>query len=126
VEALHDVPKEIKIILVEISQVSAFFDVFQTLGLDSESQFRSLFDDKKPDQNPILGCRQDLVELSKLLGENLTEEALQSSNQSKRQKIATAWGKLAWPLKRTAALGLLEQIARHKATLTLLISCDIK
>ncbi|KAI3316746.1 hypothetical protein HD806DRAFT_527622 [Xylariaceae sp. AK1471] len=104
VEALRDVPTEIKIILVEISQVSAFFGVFQNLDISSESQFLSRLDTRRPHQNPVVGCEHDLTELCKLLGENLTNEALQSSSKSRRQKLATVWEKLAWPLKRTTAL----------------------
>jgi len=65
-------------------------------------------------QVPLEGCKQALKALEDLFPPQST-----SPVKGKRQRITLSLVTLAWPFKRDKALRLLQEIGRHKSTLSL-------
>ena len=113
---VQDAPIDLRAILIEVGSVKC---VLETLDLLASSQnnndalvvLQSL--NKRPD-GPLEGCREALKGL-----EALFPPQAQSPVQGKRQRIALSLASLAWPFKRDRACKLLDEIARHKATISL-------
>lgn len=118
IETIEDAPKDIRMILGEVSSLQAILD--STKGSDPHSSsvstlVRGLFGER----GPIEACYRCLSELEALLPAKAYQR--QGGN---RHRITIA--DLSWTLKKSKARKLLAEISHHKATLLLAISGDIR
>ena len=121
IESLRDVPSSLRAMLVEISSLKTIcenMDFLITCGSTPSSISNMLF----AKHGPIESCKDALFGLEKLLPSasvRAPEEPL-----SKKRKMAKAYDTLAWPLKEGKAKKYLEEITRHKETLSLSIAAE--
>ncbi|KAK4231120.1 hypothetical protein QBC38DRAFT_258954 [Podospora fimiseda] len=117
IEAARDAPSDLRLILVEISTLRAVLDNLEflascNLGPPNASNFETL-------KGSILGCRQAMTELQKMLP--VTVGSSPESKQSKPKMIMSA---LAWPMKQAKAMKLLDEITKYKNTMTLAMTTE--
>ncbi|KAI9773868.1 MAG: hypothetical protein M1840_006094 [Geoglossum simile] len=124
IEAVHDAPRDLHVIRIEVSTLKA---VFESLKLLQDSEYTLSKNLKKLGEKDgaVEGCRRAVLELGKLL-----DPTPQSTNNGKRRRIQATLSSLAWPFKESKAKKLLDEISRYKITITLSLSaeqaCDVK
>lgn len=112
ITGVSDAPTELRAILIEVGSVKCVLEVVELLD-PSRGRGDSIGILEKL-QTPLEGCKQALKSLEDLFPPQST-----SPVKGKRQKIALSLTSLAWPFKRDKALRLLDEIGRHKSTLSL-------
>jgi hypothetical protein len=65
-------------------------------------------------QKPLAGCKEAMKKL-----EGLFPPQSESPVKGRRKRLALSLTTLGWPFKRDKALKLLEEIGRHKSTISL-------
>ncbi|KAL9948597.1 hypothetical protein ACHAQF_006016 [Verticillium nonalfalfae] len=124
VENVKDARADFRKLLIEITSVGNAVDILKFLieyDPDFESdQLLSL----SGESGSIAGCLDALTKLEAMLppSEDIDSGNSCPSMKSRMKNIAT---RLAWPLKKTRAMGLLDDIMRHKATIKLAMIGDI-
>ncbi|KAK2008237.1 hypothetical protein LZ32DRAFT_609590 [Colletotrichum eremochloae] len=121
IESVQDAPSDLRIILIEISAVKMILENVKFL-LDCEKEKSTMFDALSGPSGPIEGCRIAADELLGLLPSNQAQG--KGRDKSKRRRVQVTIETLAWPLKETKARKLLEDIARHKDTISFALSTD--
>ncbi|KAH8810718.1 hypothetical protein F5884DRAFT_830691 [Xylogone sp. PMI_703] len=126
IETVCDTPHDLRIILIEISSLKAILENINFLvRADPNCVFEATRNLGKPN-GALAACRGSLAELEKLFpadhAERKDQEAL--SKGQKRRKVAQTLTALAWPLKEGRARKLLDEITRHKTTITLALSTE--
>jgi hypothetical protein len=117
IEAVQEVPRDLHVILIEISTLKA---VFESLKFVQGSENAVPYNLQNLGHNgAIEGCRNTVSELEKLL-----EPDPKRNSKGKRQKVQAALNTLAWPLKENRAKKLLDDISRFKITITLALSSE--
>ncbi|KAK0721765.1 hypothetical protein B0T26DRAFT_192499 [Lasiosphaeria miniovina] len=116
-EAIQDVPADLRTMLVEISTLKGLFDSLHilidtvTLSQDSDSL-----------QAPVNACRQVLSDLEELLD----SKGIQGlSSNGARTSMSTAWAALAWPRKKSRAKTMMGQLDIYRSTINLVLTADI-
>jgi hypothetical protein len=124
IEGMHDAPKDLRHILIEISSLKGLFEPLKVLvGIDEES---AELDAQL--QAPVAGCLKAVQELDLLIGAPTLDEDEDAEQQegraskSKRRKVVNLTLQLAWPLKQNRAKRLLDLLAVYKSTINLLLS----
>ena len=130
IENVKDARQDFRQILREASSVAAALNSLRFLvesdpDFECDSDLDELFE---PSVGAVSGCEIALKRLLQLIPEPRTDkEPFNSSTQSStlKQKAKDAATRLAWPLKKSKALGLLDEISRHKETISLIILGDV-
>lgn len=126
--ARGDAPKDLKLVLVETSSLKSTLeslDFLLTTGTDSGDDATEL---ARHISDPINACRSSIAELLDIFPANLLQNAdteRSSSVVGNRERAARLLNALAWPLKRSKALALLDRIARYRDTIHLGLSVEI-
>ncbi len=116
IQAIKDAPKDMQIIIGEVTSLKAILESFKAVDLhvNTIKLVPSLFET----MGPVEACRRCLLTLQSLLPKDNPEVS-----QGKLRKIIIA--DLAWPLKQSKARKLLAEISGHKSTLLLAITGDV-
>ncbi|KAK1589947.1 uncharacterized protein LY79DRAFT_556154 [Colletotrichum navitas] len=120
IESVQDAPSDLRVILVETSAVKTILENVEFLLKCDNGQ--SMFDGLSGGSGPIEGCRKAITDLLGLLPSKQHQKKVHG--KSKRQCIQLTLETIAWPLKETKARKLLEDIARHKGTITFALTTD--
>jgi hypothetical protein len=116
IEAIKDGPKDMQMIIGEVTSLRAIIESFSAVDLHANTikLVPSLFEVT----GPIEACRRCLSTLQGLLPADIPEVS-----RGKLRKITFA--ELAWPAKQSKARKLLAEISGHKSTLLLAITGDM-
>jgi hypothetical protein len=116
IQAIKDAPKDMLIIIGEMTSLKAILESFRAVDLhvNTIKLVPSLFET----MGPVEACRRCLLTLQSLLPQDNPE-----ISQGKPRKITIA--DLTWPLKQSKARKLLAEISGHKSTLLLAITGDM-
>jgi len=116
IETIKDAPKDIQMILGEVTSLRAVVDSLSAAELHDTTVklIPSLFEK----MGPVEACRSCLSAL-----EGLLPTVAYQASSNRRYTINMM--ELAWPLKESKARKLLAEISLHKSTLLLAISGDI-
>jgi hypothetical protein len=116
IEAIKDAPKDMQIIIGEVTSLKAIIESFSAVDLHANTikLVPSLFEAT----GPVEACRRCLSALQRLLPVDIPEVS-----KGKLRKITFA--ELAWPMKQSRARKLLAEISGHKSTLLLAITGDM-
>jgi len=118
IEAIHDCPRDIRAILIEVSSLKAIFENLDfLLKLDATPE-PILLRQLSGDDGLIEGCRKSLSDLEILLPSGVR------TARGKRRKIIAASQHLAWLLRETTARKLMGDISRYKANIALALTFD--
>ncbi|PNH47467.1 hypothetical protein VD0004_g834 [Verticillium dahliae] len=124
VESVQDARADFRKLLIEITSVGNAVDILQFL-IDHDPDFESdQLLSLSGESGSIAGCLDALTQLKTMLPppEDIDSGNSRLSMKSRMKNIAT---RLAWPLKKTRAMGLLGDIMKHKATIQLVMIGDI-
>lgn len=111
---------DLRNILIEVGGVKCTLEVLELLCTrDHNGELPIILTRLEKMGNPIEGCRQALAALEKLL----PTDAVDCPTEGKRRKL-DVYTQMAWPLKRTKVQTLLEDIGRHKATISLALTTE--
>ncbi|KAG7130720.1 hypothetical protein HYQ45_010517 [Verticillium longisporum] len=111
-------------LLIEITSVGNAIDILQFL-IDNDPDFESdQLSTLSGESGSIAGCLDALKQLEAMLPppEDNVSSSSRLSMKSRMRDIAT---RLTWPSKKTRAMGLLDDIMKHKATIQLVMTGDI-
>lgn len=117
ISSVRDAPKDLRTIMVEIQSLQAIVRV-----MDLTSSQSTRVDDGLG--APLEACRASLKELSDLLDHQTTQSSPQVGPPAKKSKTLPTLSSLAWPLKHRRVKALMEDISRHKATITLSLTAN--
>lgn len=118
IEAIHDCPRDIRVILVEVSSLKVVLDNLDFLLKNDAGPELRMLAHLTGEKGPIIECHQALAQLERLLPTDIKAAG------GKRQKTLTAAGHLAWPLKENSARKLINDITRFKASIQLALIFD--
>jgi hypothetical protein len=118
IEAVHDAPRDLHVIRIEVSTLKAVFESLKLLQASKQALFYNL-ETLAEKNGPVEGCMRSISELEILL-----DPKPQSTSGGKRRKIQTTLSNLAWPLKESKAKKLLNEIMRYKTTIIMSLSTE--
>jgi hypothetical protein len=118
IEAIRDYPRDIRVILVEISSLKAIIENLSFLLQSHSGLEPHMLSQLAGENGPIPECQKSLAKLERLLPSDIRAE------QGKRQKMLAAAEHLAWPLKENSAKKLIDEISRYKASITFALTLD--
>jgi hypothetical protein len=118
IEAAQDAPRDLHVIRIEASTLKAIFESMKLL-LDSGYSFSSSLRKLSEKDGAIEGCRRSVSEL-----ESLLEPLPHPTSDGKRRKVQATLSSLAWPLKESKAIKLLDEILQYKKTIALSLSTE--
>jgi hypothetical protein len=118
IEAVHDAPRDLHVIRIEVSTLKAVFESLKLLQ-DSDYTLSNNLQKLGEKDGAVEGCRRAVLELGKLL-----DPTRQSTNNGNRRRIQATLSSLAWPFKESKAKKLLDEISRYKITITLSLSAE--
>lgn len=114
IAGVKDAPTDLSSILIEVGSVKCVLETlelrYKTWGIGKELTSK---------EGPLEGCKQALMGMEKLL-----PPVRQQASDGKRRKLAETYATLAWPLKEGKARKLLEDLARHKSTISLMLTTE--
>jgi hypothetical protein len=115
ITGVHDAPADLRAILIEVGSIKCVLEVIELLNSPCEGELagHSVAILEKL-RSPLEGCKDALKCL-----EALFPSPSETPVKGKRQRLALSLASLAWPFKREKALKLLEEIGRHKSTISL-------
>jgi hypothetical protein len=125
IETIHDAPSDIRKILVEMSALKAIFQDLEFLkGCDSK--LSAVLKHMACTDGPIKACLKAVADMEKIFPQNSINTHTSADRASKRMKVAykATLATLAWPLKASKAMKLLQDISMHKTTITLALTTD--
>ncbi len=128
IEALGDAPKDLRLILIEVSALRGLFEPLKVLvGFDNDMAGL-----KTQLKAPVEGCLEAVRELDALIsvadssddarGDDDADGDASIPRRKRRRKFASLLVRLAWPLKEDRAKRLLNLIGVYKNTINLLLS----
>jgi hypothetical protein len=128
IEAATNAPKELRLILIEISALRGLLEPLKVLlGFDNDTAML-----EKLLAPPVESCLKAVEELASLLcGAEILEtsnpsgegrDVVDSTHSKNRQKFTTLFKRLGWPLKQDKAKRLLDMIGVYKSTISLILS----
>jgi hypothetical protein len=117
IETAQDASSDLRTILIELSMLKTIFENLEFLTACGNG-FSSTVGALLKEEGPVEGCRRSITELEKLFPRECVQDG------SKRQKVKSTFAALAWPLKQNKARKLLDEIMRHKTTVTLALTTD--
>jgi len=115
IRTVKDAPSDLRTILIEVGSVKCVIEVLQLLVSEETDGSSDILKKLKRDDGPVAGCKEALTVL-----ENQLPKPQEYSRGAKRRKIDA----LAWPFKEPRARKALEDIGRHKATISLALTTE--
>ena len=119
ITGVQDAPTELRAILIEVGSVKCVLETLQLLGSSAGSNSVELLKALEGLNGPVEECGEALKAL-----EALFPVPSRSLAKGKWQMAALTLETLAWPFKRGKAQKLLEEIGRHKATISLCLMTE--
>jgi hypothetical protein len=116
ITAVKDAPNDLRTILIEVGSVKSLLEVTELLILKRTHGNNSVLESS---EGPLRGCEEALKALEKMFPMQVDRSAT-----GKRRKVVVSLTNLAWPFKEGKARKLLEDIGRHKATLSLALTTE--
>jgi hypothetical protein len=125
IETVHDAPSDLRKILVEMSALKAMFQDLEFLKR-CDSRLSAVLERMAGSDGAIGACHQAIADMEKLFPQDFNNTHGSADRASKRMKVAykVTLVALAWPLKASKAMRLLQDISMHKATITLALTAD--
>ncbi|KZL85619.1 ankyrin repeat protein, partial [Colletotrichum incanum] len=123
IESARDAPSDLRAILIETTAVKAILENIEFLS-QCEVGESPMLDCLFGTSGPVKGCHDAIRGLQDLLQSNKGGTQISGPSRPKTQRIEVILTSLAWPLKATKAKKLLEEIARHKNTITFTLTAD--
>jgi hypothetical protein len=116
ISAVKDAPHDLRTCLIEVGSIKSVLEVLESLIPEDEDGARNsdiwiIVDKLKGSEGPLQGCMRALKALNSLLPLLEKEKPMKLSH-------------LAWPFKEGKARKLLEEIGRHKATISLALTTE--
>jgi len=111
ITGVHDAPIELRAVLIEVGSLKCVLEVLE-LSVPSP-QIPSQIGILEKLIGPINGSGEALRQLEALFPQP------DIPVRGKRKRLGLSLASLAWPFKRDKAFKLLEEIGRHKATISL-------
>lgn len=121
IKTARDAPSDLRAILIEVLTMKTIFETQEFLT-EHNKELSSVVSSLSGEGGPIEGCRRSITELERLLHQNIVKHGGQGGSQ--RRKMQSTSAALAWPLKASKARKLLDDIMRHKATVSLALTTD--
>jgi hypothetical protein len=120
VRSVRGAPNDLRLISIEVGSLKCVLEILELLvSSDETGDHSALLEKLKGSDGPLQGCKHALSQL-----EQLIPTPTDRQQDIKRRKIVSSLTNLAWPLKETSARKLLDEIGRHKATITLFLTTD--
>lgn len=116
IESVEDAPRDLKLILIEISTTKAMVESLQYLA-DADSQTSATL--QLLDKGLVEGCLHALKELEQLIGGNV-----QHNENGRRAMVSLTFARLKWPLNEKKARELVGQLVRFKGAITSILSSE--
>jgi len=113
--SIKDAPRDLRTIAVEIQSLQAIIRVLDLASIKPAQIQNGL-------AASLHACRLSLQELSDLLDHQASQSSSGSGSASKRVQIMPTLKTLAWPLKQHRVKSVMDDISRHKATISLSLS----
>lgn len=125
IEASSETPSDLRVILVEISMISAILKSLEYLH-QCDHLTPALWSQIAGTDGPIEGCRRSITELEKLFpSDSIALPAPTGfASRSKKRRVKALVATLAWPLKAGRARDLMQKIAQYKAMLNLALTTE--
>ncbi|KAH6986487.1 hypothetical protein BKA56DRAFT_546285 [Ilyonectria sp. MPI-CAGE-AT-0026] len=125
IDSVNDYPSDLRRVLLEVSSLKGIFDNLEFLH-DTDVESSLILTNIGAKDGPIEGCRRVIADLRRQFptSENNVEPSTEEPSR-KRRKIKDALGRLAWPLKQTKVLGLLNELSQYKSTITTAFSAEL-
>lgn len=121
IETARDAPSNLRAILIETSALKTVFENLKFLTA-CDGLFSTTASNFSGADGPIEGCLRSVTELEKLFPSDFVQ--VKGQGRSKKRKLNSALTSLAWPLKESKAQKLLDEIMRHKSTITLALTTE--
>lgn len=118
IDNVQDYPKELRIFFIEARSLEAVFEGLQSLKED-DLQDASIIARLQGSDGPVASCRAVVEALSALIPPPTNGE------ESRRRRLRGTLEALAWPLKADKARKLLDELMRHKSTISLAIESSL-
>ncbi len=115
IETIQDYPKDLRLIFVETGSLKVLFEGLSFLKEDNPTDSATLQRLWGAD-GPVAGCKAAMDQLARLLSQY--PPPVSKDKKAKGRKLHTTLASLAWPLKAERARKLLEEIMRHKSTIS--------
>ncbi|KAF2106194.1 hypothetical protein BDV96DRAFT_337169 [Lophiotrema nucula] len=115
--AIKDAPKELKAISVDIQSLQAIIRILDLTSANATADNGLA--------TSLDACRQSLKALSDLLDHQINLSSPQNGPSAKKARTMPTLATLAWPLKRSRVQALIDDISRHKSTITLSLSTSL-
>lgn len=122
IETVQDFPNDLRTILIETTTLKTTFENLGFLA-SCDKALSNAASTLTGEDGPIEGCRQAIIELEKLFPSD-TADAQTVAQPSKRRKLKASLTALAWPLKENRAKKLLDNIARYRANINLVLTAE--
>jgi len=116
ITGVHDAPVDLRKILIEVSSMKCVLEVIELLGHAKDGTSSPFLETLG---GPLNECNEALKSL-----ESMLSPQFESPSEGRRQKIVLSLVRLAWPLKKEKAQRLLDEIARHKSTISLSLTTE--
>jgi hypothetical protein len=115
ITTVKDAPTDLRRVAMEVGGIKSVLEVLE-FSVHSDTSGLEIL--RRPD-GPLIGCRESLSALDSIFA-----HVECNSTSRKRRKVLLTLKKLAWPLKRERAWKALEDIARHKAMISLALTTE--
>jgi Fungal N-terminal domain of STAND proteins len=113
--SIKDAPRDLRTIIVEIHSLQAVIRVLDLTSIKPTHAENGL-------AASLDACRLSLKELSDLLDLQTSQSSSGNGQSAKWARLMPTLTTLAWPLKQHRAKSLMDDISRHKSTITLSLS----
>jgi hypothetical protein len=119
ITTVTDAPKDLRTILIEVGSIKCVLETLELLVSKDDGATSIILQNLQTSDGPLEGCKQALMALNQLL-----PAAAECPTDGKRRKLLLSLTNLAWPLKESKARKLLEDIGRHKTTISLALTIE--
>lgn len=128
IESIKNAPHTLHLILVEISSLRGALESLQFLRDVNPELVSKAALNVWCKGGTLDACEQAVIQLSSLLpDQNPDGPSADSEKKGKiRQQISQVFSAATWPHKEEKTQKLLQEISRHKATITLALSTDMR
>ncbi|KAK0741626.1 hypothetical protein B0T21DRAFT_116973 [Apiosordaria backusii] len=140
IKHVKDYPKELRAIFVEVASLKIVFESLELLEKStSDSTDSAILVTLLCADGPVNGCQTALKQLEKLISPSASSSSKSPpQNTSKRQRVQNylsanfsqqrveeQFERLRWPMRASRAKELLEEVMRHKTTISLALGGEI-
>jgi hypothetical protein len=120
VTTVKDAPKDLRTIMFEVGSLKCVVEVLELLlSQETCGDASNILRRLNCSDGALEGCKKSLRDL-----ESLFPAPKESATDGKRQKLLCSLTRLAWPFKADKARKLLDDIGRHKITISLSLTTE--